>query len=108
VGDGPKAGRPVRYDQPMAEGSRSHICQRTVGENPLPGYGPVILSNRPVRTRMPGGVGAGGERPPATRLEIRLLVKHCLQLCPMSRVDPSGGSVSVLLNYMRYSKHRSE
>jgi len=42
-----------------------------VGEASLPGYGPVILSNRPVRTRMPGGVGAGGEKPPATRLEIR-------------------------------------
>jgi len=36
----------------------------------LPGYGPVILSNRPVRTRMPGGVGTGGEKPPATRLGI--------------------------------------
>jgi hypothetical protein len=24
--------------------------------------------NRPVRTRMPGGVGAGGEKTPATRL----------------------------------------
>ena len=43
VGDGPKTGRPVRYDQPMAEGTRSHLCQRTVGENPLPGYGPVTL-----------------------------------------------------------------
>ncbi len=27
-----------------------------------------IFVNRPVRTRMQGGVGAGGERPPATRL----------------------------------------
>ncbi|MBT8763090.1 hypothetical protein KFV02_04005 [Desulfohalobiaceae bacterium Ax17] len=25
--------------------------------------------NRPVRTRTQGGVGAGGERPPATRLD---------------------------------------
>ena len=39
-----------------------------VGEAPLPGYGPVILSNRRMRTRMYGGVGAGGEKPPATRL----------------------------------------
>ena len=37
----------------------------------LPGYGPVTSLNRPVRTRMPGGVGAGGENPPATRLAIR-------------------------------------
>ncbi len=29
----------------------------------LPGYGPVIFVNRPVRTRTPGGVGAGGEPP---------------------------------------------
>ena len=49
-------------------GTRVDICQRTVGENSLPGYGPVILMNRPVRTRMRGGVGAGGEKPPATRL----------------------------------------
>jgi hypothetical protein len=33
-----------------------------------PGYGPVISVNRPVRTHMPGGVGVGGEKPPATRL----------------------------------------
>jgi len=33
-----------------------------------PAYGPVIFVNRPVRTRTPGGVGAGGEKPPATRL----------------------------------------
>ena len=68
VGDVPKACRSNRFDQPMSEGSRVTICQRTVGEASLPGYGPVILSNRPVRTRMPGGVGAGGEKPPATRL----------------------------------------
>jgi hypothetical protein len=39
-----------------------------VGEHSLPGYGPVIAVNRLVRTRTPGGVGAGGEKPPATRL----------------------------------------
>ncbi len=44
------------------------ICQRTVGEHSLPGYGPVDSVNRPVRTRLLGGVGAGGEKPPATRL----------------------------------------
>lgn len=70
VGHVPRAGRPARYDQPVAEGSRSCICQRTVGEDPLPGHGPVTSSNRPVRTRMPGGVGAGGVKPPATRLGL--------------------------------------
>ncbi len=34
------------------------------------GYGPVTSVNRPVRTRMPGGVGAGGKKPPATRLNV--------------------------------------
>ena len=52
----------------MAVRKRVNICQRTVGENSLPGLGPVILMKRPVRTRMQGGVGAGGLKPPATRL----------------------------------------
>src|SRR6185369_13059762 len=73
VGNVPKTCRPYRFDQQMSEGSRFIVCQRTVGEASLPGYGPVILSNRPVRTRMPGGVGAGGEKPPATRLAVRFL-----------------------------------
>jgi len=40
-----------------------------VGENTLPGHGPVILMKRPVLTRMQGVVGAGRLKPPATRLE---------------------------------------
>ena len=56
------------HDQRLAQGSRASVCQRAVGSHSLPGYGPVISVNRPVRTRMPGGVGAGGEKPPATRL----------------------------------------
>jgi len=71
VGHVPQIGSPARFDQQMAEGSRSHICQRTVGETSLPGYGSVTLLNRPVRTRMPGGVGRGGEKPPLTRLYAR-------------------------------------
>jgi len=39
-----------------------------VGAYPLPGYGPVVFVNRPVRSRMQGGVGRGGEKPPLTRL----------------------------------------
>ena len=38
-----------------------------MGKHPLPGYGSVAHGNRLVRTRMLGGVGAGGEIPPATR-----------------------------------------
>jgi len=52
----------------MTVRARIDFCQRTVGEDSLPGYGSVILMKRTVRTRTQGGVGAGGERPPATRL----------------------------------------
>ncbi len=47
-----------------------------MGENPLSGHGPIAYVNRLVRTRLLGGVGAGGEKPPATRLddEYRLTV----------------------------------
>src|SRR3972149_9206406 len=34
----------------------------------LTDYGPFDFGARRVRTRTPGGVGAGGETPPATRL----------------------------------------
>jgi len=33
---------PNRYDESMADESRFAVCQGTVGENSLPGYGPVI------------------------------------------------------------------
>ena len=61
-------GNPDWHDQSVAQGSRPSVCQRTVGEHSLSGYGPVVSVKRPVRTRMRGAVGAGGERPPATRL----------------------------------------
>ena len=35
----------------------------------LPGYGPVTLMKRPVRTRMQGVVGRAGEKPALTRLD---------------------------------------
>jgi|GEM_PF-6359528 len=66
----PDVGNANRHDQQMAQRSRAAVCQRAVGSHSLPGYGPVIFVNRPVRTRMPGGVGAGGEKPPATRLGL--------------------------------------
>ncbi len=43
-----------------------------MGEHSLSGYGSVGFRNRLVRTRMLGGVGAGGEIPPATRLHVLL------------------------------------
>ena len=71
-------GNPYRHDQSVAQGSRSIICQRAVGEYSLPGYGPVDSVNRPLRTRMRGGVGAGGLRPLATRLAafLNYLIKQ--------------------------------
>jgi hypothetical protein len=47
-----------------------------MGKHPLPGYGPVAHGNRLVRTRMLGGVGAGGEIPPATRLGKSLFATY--------------------------------
>jgi len=40
-----------------------------MGKHPLSGYGPISSVNRLVRTRMLGGVGTGGEKPPVTRLD---------------------------------------
>jgi hypothetical protein len=56
----------------LAQGSGAFICQRAMGENTLSNYGSLISVNRPVRTRIPGGVGAGGEKPPATRLALQI------------------------------------
>ena len=53
----------------MASGTGADLNQRTVGAYPLPGYGPVVFVNRPVRSRMQGGVGRGGEKPLLTRLD---------------------------------------
>jgi hypothetical protein len=44
-----------------------------MGENSLPDYGSVVSVNRLVRTRLLGGVGAGGEKPPATRFAISII-----------------------------------
>ena len=37
------------------------------------GYDPTTLRKRPVRSRMRGVVGAGGEKPPATRLGFSIV-----------------------------------
>lgn len=74
-----------RHDQSMAQGSRAFICQRTMGEYSLPNYGSVVSVNRPVRTRMPGGAGAGGQPPRLPDWAIRLLLLALLT----SRSPPS-------------------
>ena len=60
-------GHSGRYDQQMVDRTGVDIRQRTVGKDSLSGFGPITLMKRPVRTRMQGVVGAGGEKPPATR-----------------------------------------
>jgi len=103
VGHVPQTGRPARHDQPVVEGSRTRICQRTVGEASLPGYGPVTSSNRPVRTRMPGGEGRGGEKPPLTRLGNGLVcsISYITFLRPLSLPLPgvveAGGDLAPFL-----------
>ena len=98
VGNVPKTCGSYRFDQPMSKGTRVIVCQRTVGEDPLPGYGPVILSNRPVRIRMPGGVGAGGENPPATRLVYEAPIDlTCMSIKAInSSSDFSSDSISAM------------
>ncbi|MFZ2960960.1 MAG: hypothetical protein WA705_29115, partial [Candidatus Ozemobacteraceae bacterium] len=41
-----------------------------LGEDSLPGYGPVKFMNRRMRTRMSGGVGRGRKNLPLTRLAL--------------------------------------
>jgi len=71
-----------------------------MGKHPLPGYGSVAHGNRLVRTRMLGGVGAGGEIPPATRLCIVIYQEDvftvrnldrfmcCNETLPSCEIDP--------------------
>ena len=47
-----------------------------MGENSLPGLGPVTLMKRPVRTPMQGVVWAGGLLPQASRLGRILKFKN--------------------------------
>jgi len=62
-----------RHDQSMVKETWSHICQRTVGEHSLSSHGDSL---RLVWTRMPGGVGAWGLKPPATRLGVADIRKY--------------------------------
>ena len=81
LASGPNIGYPDRHDQSMAQGSRASVCQRAVGEHSLSSYGSIGSVNRPVRTRMRGGVGAGGLKPPATRLAAQYRYQRFLNLC---------------------------
>jgi hypothetical protein len=56
-------GHPIGYEQSMAQGSRFTLPQRSVGNHPLPGHGPVTSGNRPLRNRLPSGVGGRRDSP---------------------------------------------
>ena len=64
----------------MAQGLGASVCQRAVGENPVPGFCPAnlcepprkLVLSLPKETRMRGGVGAG-KKPPATRLSANFI-----------------------------------
>ena len=58
----------VGYPQVILTGLQWPPFIQRAASNILTDYGPFVFGNRPVRTRTPGGVGAGGENPPATRL----------------------------------------
>ncbi len=49
-----------------------------VDEDSLSGFGLITLMKRPVRSRTQGVVGAGGEKPPATRLTVFSIVFYVL------------------------------
>jgi len=73
-------------DPCLQQAGRASVCQRAVGEHSLPDYSPVTSVNRPVRTRMRGGVGAGGLKPPATQLcnyplKLDGIYKHFVSDC---------------------------
>src|ERR1039457_5267061 len=60
----------------------------------MTGYGPSLFGNRLVRTRMPGGVEAGGEKPPAIRLVHRSfsILKGCPFIFPSTYIHYVTGS----------------
>ena len=43
------------------------VVEKQFSNDTLPGFGPVTLMKRPVRTRMQGVVGRAGEKPALTR-----------------------------------------
>ncbi len=59
----------IAWTKILAEG-KGEIARSGLGESrsvKIASYGPIGFRNRSVQTPMLGGVGAGGERPPATR-----------------------------------------
>ena len=69
-----RAGAGARHGNSAPQDIRSYCRLIKELRLSLTGYGPSLFGNRLVRTRMPGGVGAGGGEPPGYPIipEIRL------------------------------------
>ena len=70
-----RAGAGARHGNSAPQDIRSYCRLIKELRLSLTGYGPSLFGNRRMRTRMYGGVGAGGENPPATRLCVFYLFK---------------------------------
>ena len=64
----------------------AYSFSKSFGVHLLPDYGPVCSVKRPVRTRMRGVVGAGGEIPPATRFAFSPLSVSSTQCLPQPQL----------------------
>ena len=60
----------IWMSDPMARHGLAFLHRSDLSGSCLSAYGSTCSRNRPVRTRMPGGVGTGGLIPPATRLAV--------------------------------------
>ena len=60
MGKGRRAALERELVQYLSRESGANFNENTVDQDSPSGYGPMISANRPVRTRTPGGVGAGG------------------------------------------------
>ena len=68
-----RAGAGARHGNSAPQDIRSYCRLIKELRLSLTGYGPSLFGNRRMRTRMYGGVGAGGENPPATRLAVSII-----------------------------------
>ncbi len=68
-----------------------------MGENSLSGYGPIILMKRPVRIRMQGVVGAGGLKPPATRLDLWFLLSGTVDTPTTASYTINGNLLNMMI-----------
>ena len=83
----------------------AYSFSKSFGVHLLPDYGPVCSVKRPVRTRMRGVVGAGGEIPPATRLN-KAATRQKIQNCVYS-MECSTGTLQNHNNFRKGVYHET-